>query len=193
MSQHQNVRQEKTVRQVREAQTTEELLTEALLSELPHTLSGMPQLNKDKFELLRYVTELAEKESDRAWVRYNVMLTITGGIFVLLTFAWGTHNPLIVAAVTILGVFISYTWYQINRWSYYYEHRWHADMEEIIRSERFLSEWVRGRTASRIERPGKAGWPFFHWLPRILLVFWSILFVTCLLSYQLEVFKQIFQ
>jgi hypothetical protein len=66
----------------------------------------------------------------------------------------------------------------INKASYYYEHRWHADMDYLIESEDFLKEWIRGRSSPRISKPFKriGGYFIIQIIPSCYFILWFLLF-----------------
>jgi len=141
------------------------------------------KVDKDKLEALKLVTQLAENESDRGWKRYTVMLTANGALLAFLSASVRMENIFLVSILAAIGAVVSWTWLKINEASYFYEHRWHSDMEAIIESEPFLSLWIRGRNNPRISRPHKkSGLYLFSVLPKFITAFWVIIFFVAILN-----------
>lgn len=115
----------------------------------------------DKIEILKLVLDSAEKEADRMWLRYSVMLTANAGLIALLSFQ--LDQPTILAwIISLLGIILSIAWYYLIVLSYYYERRWFADAQAIIESNELLRKYLRARSSNpRISRPiSKTGTAF---------------------------------
>ena len=139
---------------------------------------------KDKLEVLKLVSDLAERESDRSWVRYSMMLYANTGILAILTYALQSQRWINVALPSFMGVIMSYAWLKTNGASYYYEHRWHADMEAIIKSDKTLRTWVKGRNSPRIAKPfrNRSGMFYFNIVPTCFLLFWLTVLTVSMLT-----------
>jgi len=131
----------------------------------------------DKMQIMRVLIDLAEKESDRFWTRYQTILYANTGLIAILSLIWSISFSLLLIIPSALGVITSIAWLKINAVSHFYEHRWHRDMEELIKSDDMLSEWVRGRNRPRIPRPHKSGLCLFNLVPFAFLSFWVVILV----------------
>ena len=60
----------------------------------------------DKIEILKLVLTLAEKEADRMWVRYNMMLTANAGLVALMAFRLD-QVPILATMISLLGIALS--------------------------------------------------------------------------------------
>jgi uncharacterized membrane protein YbhN (UPF0104 family) len=107
----------------------------------------------EKLELLKFVADLAERETDRTWRRATVMTTINAGLFVLVSVAIQNNIRWLVSIVSAFGVILAIVWYGITVISKFFEARWHKDMDAIVASDNELAEFVRGRSDPRIPRP----------------------------------------
>ncbi|HEX8682951.1 MAG TPA: hypothetical protein VF707_11595 [Ardenticatenaceae bacterium] len=150
-------------------------------SDVPATMTEI-----NKFEVLKLLVELAEKESDRSWVRYSMMLYASTGLTAILSFAASSATPILSVAPAVAGIVIAIVWVRMNTLSYYYEHRWHADIEEVVKSEPLLTQWIRGRNNPRIARPyRKSKFPFGFYanmVPVAFLVLWILVLITVSLA-----------
>lgn len=104
----------------------------------------------EKIEILKILIDLSEKESDRWLSRYSTWLYADTGLLVILPLILDTGLFIAMLLPAFLGVAISISWLMVNNASYFYQNRWHADMEALIKSDENLSEWIRGRT-NRLE------------------------------------------
>lgn len=110
----------------------------------------------NKLEILRFVAELGESESDRTWRRFSMMLTVNAGLVAIVALADPTLVPPVIRLLaSFIGIVLSVVWFHVIRMSKYYEYRWHADMEYILNHSPELQEFIRGRPADkcRIDRP----------------------------------------
>lgn len=110
-------------------------------------------MDKDKFEMLKLVSDLAEHETDRTWGRTMAIMTANAGLFVLVSVAIQKDLQPLVVAVAAVGVLLAILWYCIATISKHYEERWHKDMEAIILEDDDLTKFVRGRNKPRTARP----------------------------------------
>lgn len=115
---------------------------------------------KEKVDLLKLLIDTGEKESDRSWTRYSVMLYANTGLVAIVSLAATIKAPAIAILPSVLGLWCSIVWFRMGRLSYYYTHRWHADVMSLVASDEFLSEYVRARNNPRIDRPGSR---FVRW------------------------------
>ncbi|MFB6343523.1 hypothetical protein ACE1ET_17495 [Saccharicrinis sp. FJH62] len=114
-------------------------------------------MDKDKFQILQLLVDISEKESDRTWKRYSIMLTINSALISFFTFS-GTELDLYVKiAFCLFGIFFSVIWRYIIIISKYYEKRWHLDIEALIGEDEMLNKYIKARPAksARIPKPIK--------------------------------------
>ena len=139
----------------------------------------------DCFEILKFTADLAERESDRGWKRASIMLYASTGLLAILSLTLKSQIPQITIIPCSIGIVFAIAWIQTNKASYYYDHRWHADMEAIIKAEPTLSKWIRARTNPRIEKPFKStsGVFYFNLLPYSFLILWILIFVIIVLTF----------
>jgi hypothetical protein len=104
-----------------------------------------PTLNQDKFELLKLVSDLSEKESDRTWKRYNTMLTANTFLLSAITLFGKELDPILKVVLGLLGIFIASIWIKISLLSKKYEKRWHNDMDELIANDNYFKAHIKGR------------------------------------------------
>jgi len=133
-------------------------------------------MDRDKFEILKMLTDLAENESDRCWARFHMLLLVNTGLVAALSFSLTGASRLLAVGLSLLGITCSWAWLKINVLSDYYEHRWYADVDEVIKSDETLSEWVRGRIQPRIPKPfrNRGGWFYFNMVPKAFLILWVL-------------------
>jgi len=140
-----------------------------------------------KMEILKVVVDLAEKESDRGWTRYSMMLYSSSAMVGILAFAANPQSNFPNILASTFGLSIAVVWLFVNRASRFYERRWHLDFDAIVNSDRTLSKWVRGRIEPRLHWPlgDKSGTFFFNMLPVAFLILWvSILLREIILAAQ---------
>lgn len=105
-------------------------------------------MDENKLKLLDIVANFAERESDRTWRRFSIMLIINTCLIALVSISGDKFFYIDSLLGGILGFILSVVWFQMITLSTFYEKRWHADMIEIQR-------FVRGRSdeTCRINRP----------------------------------------
>jgi hypothetical protein len=141
-------------------------------------------VDEKAISLLALVADLAERESDRGWKRQTMMINASTGLVAILTFSASTKILLASLPPALVGIAIAIAWLKTNNASYYYEHRWHADMEAVIEANPLLAKWVRGRNRHfpRIPRNFRSGAIYFNVVPWAFLLLWlSIVFVVAVL------------
>ncbi|MBT9147437.1 MAG: hypothetical protein DDT32_01192 [Syntrophomonadaceae bacterium] len=136
-----------------------------------------------KLEVLRYLSELAIKEADLIWLRYQTMLIASTGLIAILGYSIDKHIIWVSYAVSILGVVLALVWLQIHRLSQFYYQRWQLDADEIVKSDAEFAEWIRGRLAPRIARPSNiSASGYANILPVAFLIGWCVILITLLLN-----------
>jgi hypothetical protein len=138
----------------------------------------------DKLEILKVLVELAEKESNRSWVRYSMMLYSSTGLLAVLSVTVSDGLSLISLLPSVSGIVIAIAWLRINILSYYYEHRWHADIEALIESDETFRQWIRGRNQPRIPRPlrSRSALAYFNTVPAAFLVLWASVIILVIVT-----------
>ncbi len=139
-------------------------------------------MDRDKLKILKLLALFAEKESDRAWVRYATMLYANTGMIAILSlilsseFLSNRFAFVFIVILSLVGIVSAIAWLKINSVSHYYEQRWRHDMDALTKSEETLKEWVRGRSDPRISWPfpKKSGLFYFNILPYLFLIVWII-------------------
>lgn len=131
--------------------------------------------NASELELLKFVTGLAEAETDRFWTRYRIMAYAnTGLVGIFLFFMQRQQHAGII--VPVMGLVTSAAWLGVAPVSHYYYQRWNADLEAILRASPWLRRWVRGQIAPRVTSPILRGIVRFLYdlVPISFLIFWSL-------------------
>ena len=99
----------------------------------------------NNIEILKLVSELAEKESDRFWTRYSTMLYATTVLVGIVSFSPSNYIIYILLLCSILGCVISFVWLIMVKWGLYYQDRWIFDQKKIIESNIEFKEFIKGR------------------------------------------------
>ena len=131
-------------------------------------------MDSTDIELLKLLSAIADKESDRIWVRYNAMLVSSTGLIAV--FGWligqDQHTKQLSLAYAILflsaiGAALAVTWLLTIVLGRFYEKRWFADMDAIIQGDQSLRRILLARNGAspRVVRPR---------LPNVLVLFCSI-------------------
>jgi L-amino acid N-acyltransferase YncA len=140
-------------------------------------------LQKDvRLDLLRLAVDLSERESDRFWTRYSMMLYANTGLLGIIAYSISTPNCWLATLVSLVGIPLSISWFCLIKLSYFYDHRWHADMEALIRSSPAIRKWLRGRILPRIKRPFRRTLPLIEISPVVFLIFWLVILVLSVLG-----------
>ena len=135
-------------------------------------------MDENKLKLLEIVSNLAERESDRTWRRFSIMLIINTGLMALVSLSGDKFLYIDSILGGILGVILSVVWFQMITLSTFYEKRWHADMIEIIESDPEIQRFVRGRSdeTCRINRPTeRSASSYARILPISLGILWVLI------------------
>jgi hypothetical protein len=106
-------------------------------------------------EVFKILVELAEKESDRMWTRYTVMLYCNTALMAALSAAVALRSPWATLGPSIIGTVVTTAWIQIHRMSYFHQNRWIADMVALADEEPILARYIRGHTNPRVKPPLK--------------------------------------
>lgn len=148
-----------------------------------------------KLDILRLVADIADRESDRFYARYRVMLYTSTGL--LAVFAWslnqssGYQQPVAWAVAPLITAFIggvvALIWHNSVVLGRFYELRWLKDFDAIIESEPDLAEWICGRNPCkrRISRPKHSNVvKLLQNVPLLFFILWFIGAVFTLLALQ---------
>lgn len=103
--------------------------------------------------LWKALSELGEKEADRLWQRYTIMLSLNGFLLAVSTYALANKLAGAAVVVSIAGVCIAFVWYRIMRLSQFYEARWRQDADALLRADGLLSRIILARSSPRIPSP----------------------------------------
>lgn len=141
-----------------------------------------------KLEVLKLVSDFAEKEADRTWARYRMMLFIQSALALFASIEFLEKNQYVFLLVCFLGIGFGFIWYGIFVWSLYGQDRWIKDQHYIIENDDFLDAHIKGRSTERIKRPS-----FMH--PRTLFkipplsfsLAWFLALVYCLYDFYRQV------
>lgn len=108
-----------------------------------------------RITLVSLTASLGEQEADRLWKRYGIMLTLNGGLLAIASFCLSNSLEGFTAAITGLGLVLTFFWYRIVSLSQYYEERWRRDLSAIIDCDDVLATLLRARShlGSRSKRP----------------------------------------
>lgn len=138
------------------------------------------KMDKNNFEILKLVSDIAEKESDRFWKRFYVMFATNGGLLGYLSFLLKNEYMYLIIPCTVLGIVVSIIWMITIAWSFEYQDRWIKDQIKLISEDDFLGKKIQGRdnefgpeSGNFFERhfyhPRKYLWQF---LPVAFSLFW---------------------
>ena len=143
------------------------------------------KIDEGKIRILELVSFLAEKESDRTWSRFSILLSINAGIIALTGFLLDKYDYLGLITGGIFGLILSIVWYKIIPISKYYENRWHQDMIVIIRSDPSLEKFITGRFKNNgnLKRPLKrSASDYVKLIPLSLGLFWIITIIISIIK-----------
>ena len=82
-------------------------------------------MDRDKLEILKLLALFAEKESDRAWVRYATMLYANTGMIAILSLILGSEFLsnrfafVFIVILSLVGIVSAIAWLKINSVSHY--------------------------------------------------------------------------
>jgi hypothetical protein len=146
---------------------------------------GFPVL--EKWEILRLVADLAEKEFNRNWTRYSIMLYANIGLLVSLAMTMVINKFWTNAIPSAIGIALSIAWLRMNSLSYQHTSRWYKDMAAVVKRDKPLHEWLKGEDVVRVP------WCFSNTqaqfyidlVPYAFLVVWTIVFLfsICMLGW----------
>jgi hypothetical protein len=129
-----------------------------ILDSQENKLSEHSDVNSDlRLRLIIFTAELGEKEADRLWKRYGIMLTLNAGLIAIVSYTFSQSLYLLTAFIGFFGVFLSIFWYRIAAFSQFYEARWRSDMAALIDEDPYFREVLRSRSSlgPRLKRPFK--------------------------------------
>jgi len=108
-----------------------------------------------KLQMLQLVSDIAERESDRTWRRFAILITINGALVALVSIISPEFSKATRLVAGIFGLVVSFAWYKMVPISKYYEQRWQEDMKYIISSDPVLADVIKARDSvtSRATRP----------------------------------------
>ena len=99
--------------------------------------------DKEKeIELIKYLRDLSEKESDRFWTRNNVFVTINAGLIAFMASSFSSLDVFIISIISLFGIFISLAWWQILRTGKYYAQRWRNASRSLAKQNEYIIENV---------------------------------------------------
>jgi hypothetical protein len=151
----------------------------ALRQTLKHDADAPSGGRPGNIEILNYLTGLAESEANRAWTRQTVLLSINTALIGIATLILSVGSFALVVLPAILGLTTTYVWQRMNRLAEFYQARWYADIDALIRSDHSLEEWVKGWANPRVRRPfGARGYYYFGFTPWVFLFLWTCLGVA---------------
>jgi len=110
-------------------------------------MSGLHEYDdNDLMKAFEICASNAEKESDRTWQRFSLLLSIhTGLMAVAALVAQNTNFTWTIIIISISGILLSDMWIQIIKVSKYYEERWIQDCRLIISNHPLLRRYVNAR------------------------------------------------
>lgn len=108
-----------------------------------------------RLRLIIFTAELGEKEADRAWKRYGIMLNLNAGLIAIVSYTFSQSLYVLTAFIGFFGIFLAIFWYRIVTFSQFYESRWRSDMAALINEDPYLVGVLRSRSSlgSRVKRP----------------------------------------
>lgn len=104
------------------------------------------ETNSDKYvelEIIKYLRDLSEKESDRFWKRNNVFVTINAGLLAFLISSYSNNDNYIVILICVFGFITSLAWFQISRTGKYYAQRWRNASKELAKNNYYIKGSAR--------------------------------------------------
>jgi hypothetical protein len=148
-------------------------------------MSEESSLDKDKFELAKFMAAQAEGEANRRWTGHTVFLAVNTGLIAVLGLIrpeWGAVVGISVLGLLLvpacLGLLISLSWFWLSNYSDYYVHRWVRDLEEVIKDDQVLRHRIRARNRTAPwpdsrRRPWGSSQLFFNMVPLAFVLFWG--------------------
>lgn len=98
-----------------------------------------------KIEILRMVSDFAEKESDRFWRRYTTFFLFNSAFGSIISLSPDTLKDCSIIFYSFLGIISCIVWFYIIPWSFAYQDRWILDQIKIIDSDPMLKDFISGR------------------------------------------------
>jgi hypothetical protein len=148
---------------------------------------GFPVM--EKCEMLKLISDLAEKEFNRNWTRYSIMLYANIGLLVSLAMTMVIDRLWTNAIPSVIGMTVSIAWLRINWLSYQHTRRWHEDMAALVERDKALHEWVKGEDLVRVPWCFSNSQAQFYidMVPYAFVVLWTtvFLFSLCVLAWNL--------
>jgi len=107
-----------------------------------------------KFEILKTLLDITEKESDRFWQRARLLITINSALMALAISLVSISDMYVVIILSLFGIMSSLAWIQILRTGKYYASRWRADAKYLIDGDPVLANYFHAAAKKpRIKRP----------------------------------------
>jgi hypothetical protein len=134
--------------------------------------------NKDKeFELVKYLRNLSEKESDRFWTRNNVFVTINAGLLAFLASSYSSLDRIMIMFICVFGVIISAAWLQISRTGKFYAQRWRNASRELAQQNDYIIEKapILAGVKKTKEPRGPSSSRCMKWLAIISVMIWLLI------------------
>ena len=143
---------------------------------------GVPVM--EKFEILKLVADQAEKEFNRNWARYSILLYANIGLLVSLSMTMAMNALWTSAIPSAIGMTVSIAWVRINLLSHHHTRQWQADVTAQVEADKTLHEWFKGKDLLG------APWCFsstraqfyIDLVPYAFLVVWAMVFLSCLFA-----------
>jgi hypothetical protein len=148
---------------------------------------GLPVM--EKYQILKLVADLAEKEFNRNWTRYSIMLYANIGLLVSLAMTMVINRFWTNVIPSAIGMTVSIAWLKINWLSYEHTRRWQEDMAELVKRDKALREWTKGEDLVRVPwcfSDSKAQL-YINMVPYAFVVVWTTIFLfsLCVLVWNL--------
>ena len=104
-----------------------------------------------KLELLKFVSDMGEREQDRLWRAFSHMLTLNGGLFALfgLLVREGINDIKFLRTLTVVGAMICIASIQVVRYAKFHAKRWHDDACFLIEKVLKVDDLITARTGPR--------------------------------------------
>lgn len=143
-------------------------------------------MDPNKLELAKFLSSVAESETNRGWTRFSTLLYVNTALLGMLAFALTVRASPASGLFALMGCVISVAWLRLVQASFFLDHRWLRDLEEIIQSDEFLKEWVRARSSSpRLKRvvSANANQKLLYTVPGAFLAFWVLVLLVIAASF----------
>lgn len=136
-----------------------------------------------KIEILKIVTDLSEKESDRGMARYKMMFFLQSVLVAAVSLKLIDGNFYVLLLISVIGIIFCFAWYWMIIWNLYWQDRWICDQKAIIEEDETLKCMMKGRTEERLKRPNiVSGRVVFQIPPVVFGGVWVIVFAYCCYS-----------